>query len=74
MRMKDHQIVKILGGALTTRKKEEDRLHDLEENPLFPPEVPSRATAGRAAKHDLQDENRRRILKQFSIYQMNHQK
>ena len=42
-------------------------MHDLEENPQLPPEVPSGDTADHAAKHDLQDEITRGIPKQFSF-------
>ena len=45
-------------GSGGPKIKEEDDSSDLEEKPIFPPEVPSGTTAGRTAKYDLLDGTR----------------
>ena len=49
------------------KRKEEDRSHDLEENPQLHPEASSGATADRTAKRKSQDESPRGIPKRFSF-------
>ena len=54
-------------GFKAKKSKEEDRSHNLEENTQTPRAVSSGATSDCAAKHDLQDESPRGILKSFSF-------
>ena len=65
--MKYLQIFKVLGGTLTTRNKRCKSVARSGKKSKLPADVPSGATADRAAKHYLQDAKYRGTPKRISF-------